>query len=103
MVEYRPEPGMPALGHAPELDGRILFFIVIMDVEMVRLQNLEIVALVPDLVLTEILCMRVHYQQANRQQGQPCLASDPLAFTSHNLLLWQASNHFITDIENIRA
>ena len=55
MVQEARKPRIPALGKDAGLFHRLAFLGIEMDVEMFRLENLEIEALVLDLVATEIL------------------------------------------------
>jgi len=70
---------------------------------MLRLENPEIRAFVPNFVLSEILRIYIHRQKADGQQKQACLSSNPEIYSPHDLLLLKESINLFTNGKNIRA
>ena len=74
MVEDRRETRIPPLRHPRGHAGAVRFLVVVVDVEMLRLEDLELERLILDLVLTEVLRAD---RRGQRQQQRPQEKQDP--------------------------
>jgi hypothetical protein len=71
MVQDRGEPTIPPLGHPSRMEGRFLLALVVVDVEVVRLDRMPFEALVLDRVLAEVGGRRRREQSRKQQNNEP--------------------------------
>ena len=72
MIEELRETRIPPLGHARRHLRRLLFFRVVVDVEVVGLQYLELELPVLDLVLTKVAPLGKGSRRQPQQRAQGC-------------------------------